>query len=64
MESYVAALLVALAVQTAVQQAADVLGRQLDEQDREVVEEPTEVGVLKLALAEKYLAKDRAMLNL
>ena len=61
MESYSAALLEPLAVQTAVQQAADVLGRQLVEQDGEVVEEPTGVDVLVLPQAEKCVVKDRAM---
>ena len=63
-ESYPAALLVPLAVQTAVQQAAHVLGRRLVEQEGEVVEEPTGAGVLTLTQSEKSVAKDRVMQNL
>ena len=61
MESYAAALLEPLAFQTADQPLYDVLGRQLVEQDEEVVEEPTGVDVLVLPQAEKCVAKDRAM---
>ena len=59
MESYAAALLVPLAVQTAGQQVSDVLGRQLVEQDGEALEEPAGVDVLVLPQAEKCVAKDK-----
>ena len=60
-QSYAAALLEPLAFQTADQQVSDVLGRQLVEQDGEVVEEPTGVDVLVLPQAEKCVAKDRVV---
>ena len=54
-----AALLVLLAVQTAGQQVSDVLGRQLVEQDGQVVEKPPGVDVLVLPQTEKCVAKDK-----